>query len=68
MDYWADSVEEMLSLLGSDLSYQERVLTDGLPTIRAALKESRFETMENGELASIVAMALAAVRERGAEA
>lgn len=68
MDYWADSVDEMLSLLGSDLAYQERILTGDLASIRAALNGSRFEMTEDRELADIIAMALAASRKRDAEA
>jgi hypothetical protein len=69
MDYWTDSLDEMLLLLGSDAAYQERVLTGDLASTRAALKGSRFEKMESPELTDIIAMALVAtLRARDAEA
>lgn len=66
--YWAESVKEMLDLLGGDAAHQQRVLSGDLASIRAALKDTRFETMEQRELATIVATAVTGLRGRDAKA
>lgn len=47
-DQWKKDAEELLKVIGGDESYQMRVLSSTLPTVRATLTGSRFGAIGGG--------------------
>ena len=62
--YWTKSTNEMLDLIGGDEAHQLRILSGDLPSVRAALKGTRFEVTGYHELATIIANATTTIRVR----
>lgn len=58
---WKKDAEEMLELIGGDESYQMRVLSGNLPTVRATLRGTRFEAIGDDDLSTIIVIAIAAI-------
>jgi hypothetical protein len=66
--YWTNSAKELLDMLGGSSAHQEWVLSNDSASIRRALKDSRFEGMEERELQTIIATAMNMVRRKNAKA
>jgi hypothetical protein len=56
---WKKDAEELLKVIGGDESYQMRVLSSTLPTVRATLTGSRFGAIGDDDLTTIIAIAIA---------
>jgi hypothetical protein len=66
--YWTHSANELLDLLGDSVEHQQWVLDNDSVSIRQALKDSRFEAMEEGDLQTIIETAVNVLRGRNAKA
>jgi hypothetical protein len=65
--YWTDSANEMIAFLDPDNERQLHVLKGDLIGLRNALKGTRFDTMEDRELATVAATAITLTRRRDAK-
>jgi hypothetical protein len=61
-DHWKKNAAELLELIGGDESYQMRVLSCTLPSVRATLKGTRLEAIGDRELTTTIAIAITAIR------
>jgi hypothetical protein len=61
-DQWKKDAEELLKVIGGDESYQKRVLSGTLPTVRTTLRGTRFEVIGDDDLTTIIAIATTAIR------
>jgi hypothetical protein len=64
--YWTNSANELLDLLGGSVEHQDWVLSNDSASIRRALKDSRFEAMEECELQTIIHTAMNLLRRENA--
>jgi hypothetical protein len=62
--YWTDRANEMLAFLDPDNERQLSILRGDLAGLRNALKGTRFETMEDRELATVAATTVTLTRRR----
>ena len=62
--YWTDSANEMIAFLDPDNEHQLHILKGHLIGLRNALKGTRFEAMEDRELATVAATAITLTRRR----
>jgi hypothetical protein len=60
--YWKKNAAELLEFIGGDESYQMRVLTCTLLSIRATLRGSRFEAIGDRELRTTIGIAIMTIR------
>jgi hypothetical protein len=60
-DQWKKDAEELLKVIGGDESYQKRVLSGTLPTVRTTLRGTRFEAIGDDDLSTIIVIAIAAI-------
>ena len=65
--YWTDSANEMIAFLDPDNERQLHILKGHLIGLRNALKGTKFEAMEDRELATVAATAITLTRRRDAK-
>jgi hypothetical protein len=65
--YWTDSANEMIAFLDPDNERQLHILKGDLVGLRNSLKGTRFEAMEDRELATVAATAVTLTRRRDAK-
>ena len=65
--YWTDSANEMIAFLDPDNERQLHILKGDLVGLRNSLKGTKFEAMEDRELATVAATAVTLTRRRDAK-
>jgi hypothetical protein len=65
--YWTDSANEMIAFLDPDNERQLHILKGDLVGLRNSLKGTRFEAMEDRELATVAATVITLTRRRDAK-